>query len=300
MVPHCRPSAWPENIAPSRFASTICTDDPASCHLALIGLPDDTGVRLNHGRPGARLGPTALRHALASLGVRTPFALAFPRVFDAGDVIPADNIHETHDRVRTATHALLDMGLFPVAIGGGHDLTFPFVHAVSEHDERTLTGVYLDAHLDVRETVGSGMPFRRLIEVGAARELHVHGFDPFSNTSDHVRWFYEQGGSIDAFSPDALWPAGDLFVSLDLDVIDQAHAPGVSAMNPMGWTPAHTEKWVRAAARQSRLRCFDIMELNPEVDPSGRTARLAARLLLAFFAEFAKARNVDVPEAGRS
>jgi len=293
MIPHCRAPAWPADIASSRFAATIRTDDPSGCQIAILGLPDDTGVRLNNGRTGARHGPEALRHALARLGVRHPSGFAYPSVFDAGDVIPTDDLHETHERVRAATCAILDLGLFPIAIGGGHDLTFPFVHAVSMHLGCALAGVYFDAHLDVRESVGSGMPFRRLIETGAVRELHVHGLDPFSNTDDHVRWFRQHAGSIDSFRPNDLWPAGDLFVSLDLDVIDQAFAPGVSAMNPMGWSPTLAEQWVRAGARQTRLRCFDIMELNPEVDPSGRTPHLAARLLLAFLAEFAAARDLS-------
>jgi hypothetical protein len=52
-------------------------------------------------------------------------------------------------------------------------------------------------------------------------------------------------------------------VSLDLDVIDQAFAPGVSAMNPCGWSPARAENWVRAAGAEPDVRAFDIMELSP-------------------------------------
>ena len=76
---------------------------------------------------------------------------------------PGRTLEATHRRVTAATTALLDAGLFPIAIGGGHDLTFPFVRAIAaEHSG--LAGVYFDAHLDVRETRGSGMPFRRLVE----------------------------------------------------------------------------------------------------------------------------------------
>ena len=72
--------------------------------------------------------------------------------------------------------------LFPIAIGGGHDLTFPFVRAVIEF-WRTRgidigSGVYFDAHLDVRDTPGSGMPFRRLIEDCGVNALVNFGPQP--------------------------------------------------------------------------------------------------------------------------
>lgn len=295
MIPHCVPAVWEAPRPSSRACSAFRDTTPDGCAIGILGLADDEGVRLNAGRVGARAGPGAIRTALVRYG-----ALASPEppcdwsiVFDAGDVVPAQTLEETHERVREAAAALLALGLFPIALGGGHDLTLPLVRAVHEHISRPLVGVYFDAHLDVRPEAGSGMGFRRLVELGAARELHVHGLDRFSNARQHLDWFRSHGGHIEAFDADSLWPAGDLFVSLDLDVIDQAHAPGVSAMNPCGWTPGHAERWVRAAARQASLRCFDIMELNPRVDEGGRTARLAARLLLAFIAEFARSRGLN-------
>lgn len=287
-IPHVIPGRWPEPIAGSRMAGAIRREDPAGCRVALIGLPDDTGVRLNHGRPGAAEGPTALRAALARYGAAEPHATPWPGVFDAGDVPPAgDDLDETHRRVTEAVAALLDRGLLPVAVGGGHDLTFPFVRAVAaEHGP--LHAVYFDPHLDVRAEPGSGMPFRRLVEAGAVDALTVHGFQPFSNTAEHARWFETHGGRIADATPADPWPDRDTAVSLDMDVIDQAFAPGVSAMNPCGWTPAQAAAWVDAAGRNPRVRCFDVMELSPPNDPSGRTARLAAHLFLTFLRAFAE------------
>ena len=142
------------------------------------------------------------------------------------------------------------------------------------------------AHLDVRAETGSGMPFRRLLEGGHARELYVQGLDRFANTAEHVAWFLANGGSVGGFGRKMEWPEGDLFVSLDLDVVDQAHAPGVSAMNPCGWSSTLSEQWCFAAGRCERVRCFDIMELSPPHDEHGRTARLAARMLLAFLSGY--------------
>ena len=245
-------------------------------------MPDDLGVTLNSGRAGARQGPSAFRAALAGYG--SAGAHAWPAVFDAGDVEPGDDLEQTHARVSEASAALVRAGLLPVGIGGGHDLTFAFVRGVMEatgHDE-VWSGVYFDAHLDVREERGSGMPFRALVELGRVGRLDVLGLDHNANTVDHLAWFASNHGHVDAIWPDSFEPSAPTFASLDLDVIDQSFAPGVSAMNPSGWTPAHTENWVTAVGRRGDVRCFDIMELSPPHDESGRTARLAARMFLAF------------------
>ncbi len=287
-IPHGKPGVWPDAIGAGRFAAGIRRDSPEGCCIALIGMPDDTGVGLNHGRPGAAEGPSAFRAALARYGTGQPAGFDWPLVFDAGDVTPAgDDINETHARVTEAVSAVLDAGLLPVGIGGGHDLTFPFVRAIAAFQPDPMVGVYFDAHLDVRDELGSGMPFRRLLEGGHARELHVHGLDRFANSAEHVAWFLANGGKVGDFGRKMDWPEGNLFVSLDLDVLDQAHAPGVSAMNPNGWSPMLCEQWCRAAGLCERVRCFDIMELSPPHDERGRTARLAARMFLSFLSGFA-------------
>lgn len=283
-IPHTTPGRWPRALSSTRFAATIARGSPAGCAVALLGLPDDRGVKLNHGRPGAAGGPTAFRAALARYGAAEPAAGAWPRVFDAGDVATGATLAQTHARVTAAAAALLDAGLLPVAVGGGHDLTFPFVRAVAERWP-CPTGVYFDAHLDVRETPGSGMPFRRLIEDCGVPALHLHGFRPMVNTRAHLDWFKAHGGRV---YPDgakvALPRARDLFASFDLDVLDAAQAPGVSAANPAGWSAREAEGWARACGADARVRCFDLMELNPRFDPDGRTARVAAHLFLAFLA----------------
>jgi len=258
--------------------------------VALLGLADDTGVKLNGGRVGAAAGADAIRGALARYGTAKPPHFRWPRVFDAGNVMPGGSIQETHERVREATSALVGAGLFPVGLGGGHDLTYPFVRAVIEQTG-AMSGVYFDAHLDVREEVGSGMPFRRLVEDCGVRELYVHGLDRYANSAEHVAWFQGHGGRVDPFGSRDPWPSGELFVSFDLDVLDAAFAPGVSAPNPSGWAPREAMEWVRSAGRQEGVRCFDVMELNPRHDVGGRTARLAARLLLAFLDGFAERRS---------
>lgn len=306
MITIFAPPVYPEHIRQGRFAATIVANTPelsedslahsvmGKCSVGLVGIPDDLGVRMNNGRVGASQGPHAFRAALARYGAAAPMheskgCPAYPRVFDIGDVLPGKSLEETHERVSGAARALLDLGLLPIAVGGGHDLTFAFVRGVAQREAagpiEPLEGVYLDAHLDVRPEPGSGMSFRALLEQGYATRLTCLGADPFSNTREHFEYFAAKGCSVEAFPPDE-WPtarrgAGQ-FVSLDIDVLDMAFAPGVSAMNPCGWSPERVGAYVEAAGRCAAVRCFDIMELSPAHDEGGRTARLAAWMFLKF------------------
>jgi formiminoglutamase len=301
-IPHTTPGLWPDPIPESRFASRIRRDSPEGCRVAILGLADDLGVRLNNGRPGAKDGPRAFRAALARYGVADPYGWEWPAVYDAGDIIPAEGddeaaLHETHRRVTEATAALLELGLFPIGIGGGHDLTFPFVRAVAQRlAPKRLGGVYFDAHLDVRETVGSGMPFRRLVEECGVGPLDIVGCAPHVNSREHVEWFRAHGGRYQRNEtqnwwsrtvsnvPWPEWPEGDasFFCSFDLDCLDSSIAPGVSAPNASGLLQRDVEARVHKLAKHTGCACFDIMELNPNFDQDWRTARVAAYLFLTF------------------
>jgi formiminoglutamase len=298
---------WPE-MRPGRFAETIRLEHPEGCAVALLGLPDDTGVRLNRGRPGAAEGPSAFRAALAALGANYDGERAAAldvAVYDAGDVRPAVGddaaaLFATHAHVAAAAQQLHELGLVVVAIGGGHDLSLPTISALSMHIGAPLGGVNLDAHLDVRETVGSGMPFRRLIEGGwlEPRRFVEVGLGRFANDAADVTWLERHGARLvsatevlregiraEAHVAHAVG-AGTGFVSIDLDVLDASLAPGVSAQNPLGLSTRDASALAEAAGRNARVRHFDLMELSPPNDRGGRTARAAAYLFLSFIAGF--------------
>lgn len=294
VLPHCQPAKYPSGMSPARFASTIQMDSAEGCSIALLGMPDDLGVRLNNGRPGAKEGPRAIRDALSKYGVAEQYLCDLPRVFDAGDVMPAEGdnayaLDQTHERVSAAAEQLARNGMLVIGLGGGHDLTYALARGVwRAHEPRAMPGIYFDAHLDVRETPGSGMSFRRLIEEGIAGSLRIIGFNPLVNQREHAEWFFSRGCTIAPIGAD---PLGGIdtnggFVSVDIDAIDMSAAPGVSAPNPAGLNPRVVAAALEQFGQFYNLRCLDFMELSPPHDEGGRTARLVAHLLLSFLRGF--------------
>ena len=303
-VVHTLPATWPAP-RPGRFAETISTTDPSGCRVALLGLPDETGIKLNFGRAGAAAGPAAFRAALASFGSSfdaAPGAALAVKVFDAGDVEPVlgaePELLQTHARVEAAARQLHQAGLIVVGIGGGHDLSLPAITALSRHVGVALGGINVDAHLDVRERVGSGMPFRKLIEGGFLdpRRFVELGLNRFANDEADVRWLQARGaeqvlvdevlreGTRAADRLSRVLAGGHGFLSIDLDGLDSAVAPGVSAKNPLGLRVEHAADLAENAGLRPEVHHFDLMELCPTHDVDGRTARVAAYLCLAFLA----------------
>lgn len=312
VIPHTTPPIYPP-LTPGRFAAAIqrasadlldrpgAAPDVGKCRVGIIGLADDTGVAMNHGRPGAREGPAAFRAALARYGVAArmdePDHGAYPHVFDAGNIVPGKTLEETHERVSLAAERLVDLGLIPVGVGGGHDLTFALVRGVIRARARLglpalCTGLYADPHLDVRPEAGSGMPFRALVDQAGVRSLANVGAEPLVNSREHAKWFQQQGGVLLASPKHSVdWLAAaraPVFVSLDIDALDAAYAPGVSALNPCGMTPTEMAGIARAAGRSANVCCFDLMELNPLFDQDHRTARVAVYLFLSFLTGLAE------------
>lgn len=305
---HTGPGVWP-SVRPDRFAACV-SDDPRGARLALLGLPDETGVRLNGGRPGAELGPTRFRAALASYGTPWDAEQSRPlslRVFDAGDIVPAEGVGEarlfaTHARILEAASELHALGFVPVCIGGGHDLSLPTISALARFVGAPVGGINVDAHLDVRARVGSGMPFRRLIEEGSLEPARFveFGLGRFVNDAADLAWLRGLGATLigaervqrEGIGYAALAPiafgAGVGFVSVDLDAIDASCMAAVSALNPAGLSVPSVSELAEAAGADPRVRHFDILELAPELDASGRGPRVAAHIFLSFVAGFTR------------
>ena len=271
----------------------------AAPRCVVAGFACDEGVRRNGGRPGAAAGPPAIRAALARL---TPdaadparFAELARHVRDLGDVGPTGDLERDQGRLADLLAPHLAAGAFAIVLGGGHETSYGHflarLRAHAEHggapdDVRVLNW---DAHPDVRPLHGdrghSGTPFRQMLEhpVHPAGRYVVAGLQPQSVAAAHLAYVRERGaahfhadvGSGQAIA--ALYAAErPTLVSFDLDAVDAAHAPGVSAPAVGGLDVA---PWLHAAylaGRTPSVRSADVVELSPPHDADGRTARLAA------------------------
>lgn len=277
--------------------------EPLRGRRVLLGLPYDGGIP---SRPGARFGPKALREALGAFGTfdGERDLLDGDGLADLGDAaLPSMNGARAHQRVEELARGLFEAGARPVFVGGDHGITGSLIRGLAAARPQTkLALVTVDAHLDVREyddeaSLSSGTPFRRALEtpvLSGARTAMI-GLRRFANSRYYLQWAREQGVwlfTVDdvaargarAVAEEALAEvmadADALYVSIDIDAADAAVAPGVSAAGVGGLTTREMIELVRTLAAEPRLAALDLMELSPPYDPDGRTAKLAARLLL--------------------
>lgn len=270
-------------------------EPPEALRAVIVGFPSDEGVRRNGGRPGAREGPDRIREALyaltpdASPAHREDFLSLLERTRDAGDVEVTGEVEEDQRRLGRRLAPYLREGAFPVVLGGGHETAFG--HFLG-YVEAGLSPAILnwDAHPDVREWAErgphSGSPFRQALlhPSGACRGYEVAGLARHSAAAPHLDFLRERGGrwtwapDVDVEAVTALYAdrARPTLVSFDLDAVDGAYAPGVSAPATDGLRPAVWLAAAEEAGRRPAVTSADVVEMNPRFDRDGRTARLAA------------------------
>ncbi|WP_120522620.1 formimidoylglutamase [Arthrobacter celericrescens] len=286
---------WWQAIAP--YDAAADGDATARTRPAVVvGFCSDEGVRRNKGRTGAAAAPAAIRAALG------PLAYHLDRsVFDAGDVVvEGEALEEGQQRAGTVVSALLDAGNLTVVLGGGHETAFASYLGVAGSSSVTsgkrLGVLNLDAHFDLRDAAvpSSGTPFLQMAraEAAAGRELQyaVVGISEANNTrtlfdtADRlgVKYLLDEDCSAEAVSEFvASFLAGIdvLYLTIDLDVLPAATAPGVSAPAAYGVSLPVISAVCRQVAASGKLLHLDVAELNPEFDVDSRTAKVAARLV---------------------
>jgi formiminoglutamase len=276
----------------------------ARCQLALLGFMSDEGVRRNLGRVGAVKGPKAIRAALASLPY--PWEAEHIGIWDAGDVCCLGKfLEDAQEDLGEKVEQLLDMGVFPLVLGGGHEVAWGHFQGIAKHmakqkSKPSIAIINFDAHFDLRNYIdigSSGTPFLQIAHECERRGWDFHylvvGLQAAGNTRVlferaeelGVRYvlaeaLYEQAitdfySLLDAFIADKDF----VYISCCLDVFSGAFAPGVSAVNGMGLAPWHVLPLLRRLVAAGKPFSFDIAELNPKYDIDGRTAKLAAQLL---------------------
>ncbi|WP_432245515.1 formimidoylglutamase [Arthrobacter sp. G.S.26] len=262
----------------------------------LLGFASDEGVRRNKGRTGAATAPAAIRRALG------PLAFHLDReVADAGDVVVSGgDLEAGQARAGKAVTALIDAGNLTVLLGGGHETAYASYLGVSASAAVTagqrLGVLNLDAHFDLRDEPlpSSGTPFLQMAraEAAAGRELRyaVVGISETNNTRAlfdtarklDVAYLLDEECDADrvrGFVAGFLAGIDVLYLTIDLDVLPAAVAPGVSAPAAFGVPFPIISAICRQVAWSGKLLHLDVAELNPAYDLDGRTAKVAARLV---------------------
>ena len=287
----------PRFAGPATYARLPSLEEAGgSADVAVVGVPFDTGVSF---RPGARFGGNAIREASRLLRPynpaqdASPFALA--QVADAGDVaVNPFDIGEAVEAVEEAAGALLDAGSRLMTLGGDHTVALPLLRSVARrHGPVAL--VHFDAHLDTWDTYFGaaythGTPFRRAVEEGlldTSALSHVGTRGPLYGKADldedaRMGFGIVTAGDVlrrgvDEVADQLRQRVGDrpLYVSVDIDVLDPAHAPGTGTPEAGGLTSRELLEILRGLAG-CRLVSADLVEVAPAYDHAEITSVAAS------------------------
>lgn len=244
-------------------------------------------------RPGTRFGPDAIRHASDGLETYSPIQhadLEDAAFLDAGNLaLPFGAPEPAIAKVAAAVSEILETGARPLMLGGEHSLTAGAVRGALKHYP-DLTIVQLDAHADLR-AVYLGEKFSHACAMRRCLDL----LDPDSNTSRLLQVGI-RSGTRDEFDelretgryvpPDAVVLADQLadfgqrpvYLTIDLDIFDPAYLPGTGTPEPGGINWSEFEHLLAALANLNLIGC-DVMELAPQLDPTGVSSVLAAKVV---------------------
>jgi agmatinase len=283
------------------FAALPYTEDPAELEgvdAAVVGAPTDDLVT---NAPGTRFGPRAIRAANTTgahhLETRVDWAETL-RVIDYGDapVVPADAA-ASHRAIEHTVGEVARAGAIPIVLGGDHSIAEPDVRACAAvHGPVGL--IHFDTHTDTAQTVygqelSHGTPMYRLVDQGHVSperyvQIGLRGWWP----EEEVLQWQAQRGITSFFMNDVsrlgLGPVvertveivgeGPVFLTVDIDVLDPAFAPGTGTPEPGGLTPLELLSACRKLAEQLRLVGVDVVEVAP-TGLADRTALVADRIV---------------------
>jgi arginase len=252
--------------------------------FSLLGIPhDDNSSYLK----GAAEAPDRIRRQLHSDAYsahsETGFDLGAPqRLVDHGDVTFDDGV-DPWMRIEQAVARALEPGHPLICLGGDHAITHPILRAVRRRHPR-LTILHIDAHPDIYHAYQGNprshtSPFARIMEEGLVDRLIQVGL---RTINDHHREQFRRFGVEaiearrwrDAFAVEIATP---VYLSLDMDALDPALAPGVSHREPGGLSTREVIELIQAIDQP--LVAADIVEYNPRCDIADMTAGVAAKLL---------------------
>ncbi|OHA76324.1 MAG: hypothetical protein A3I38_02490 [Candidatus Wildermuthbacteria bacterium RIFCSPLOWO2_02_FULL_47_10] len=309
-IPIFEPNRDPHDLKLRNIIHPWKGDKPGGrIDVGILGIPFDLGVKRSGGRTGAARAPDAIRRQIKKYGTAYNCVygadLSSLNIIDFGnvDVIPA-GVAATHSRARNVVQTLFGLCDTLIIIGGGNDLSFATISGLRRAFGEPIGGMNVDAHLDVREVakgnITSGTPYRLLLERGVllGENLFEVGAQGHVNSKSHWGWAEEKGihicplQMVKTIGVDMLIKCFRRrmtcliasFISVDIDAVAQAFAPGSSAPNPDGFSAAEILAISYLAGEIPNLRLFEIMEVNPEFDQDNRTSRLSVNIITDFLA----------------
>lgn len=255
--------------------------------IVIVGLPMDFTTSW---RAGARSGPARIRDVSLALEEYSPEldrSLSATEVADIGDVsLALGNAEKSLDAIREVVGSIVRDGKIPFILGGEHLVTFPCVAAVAEVHEN-LAVIHLDAHADLRDEfagqrLSHATVLRRVAEIIGVDNLYQIGIR--SGTPEELAVSdagpHRFSGPVPEAVRLALERVGErpCYVTLDIDVVDPAFAPGTGTPEPGGCSSCEILQAVQLLG-QSNLVGFDLVEVAPPWDFSDITSLLAAKIL---------------------
>jgi len=291
------------------FARLPITRDLNGVKALFVGIPFDDGTTF---RTGSRFGPRAVREASRLLRRYNPFLDVMPfeklGMIDYGDVdVVPGYIEDTYGKVQTALTPVFSVNVVPIVCGGDHSISLPVLRAASKRHGK-LALVHYDAHSDCWDEFfgkkyNHGTTFKRALDeqlIDASRSIHIGLRGSVYDGSD-MKNLREMGFSVVTMKESAdigvdevskrirEVARGYTYVSLDIDAVDPAYAPGTGVPEVGGFTSREILELVRELEGLTVIG-FDLVEVSPLYDSSEITALLASNLIYEFCSTLAKSR----------
>lgn len=288
--------------------STFCkfphTRDLDGVQVSVIGVPMDQATTC---RAGTRNGPRSIRQASQFYGMCYSHEegiydiesgkniLAGVKVIDYGDVqIGPVELEKNFRIINEYLQKIVDSGVFPVTLGGDHSITYPVVKAFKDIP---LDIVHFDTHLDFLDNAGEmqlshANPIKRISELPNVNRITQIGIRGLANPLIITEEALKYGSNIitankvikngTAWTIDQIPKAENIYVTIDIDVLDPSLAPGTGTPEPGGLNYIQLKEILNALPEKGNIVGFDLVEVNPLYDEGEVTSQVAARLVLDF------------------
>ncbi len=283
-----------EELLDARAVFLESSNNLDECDQVILGLPMDATTSF---RPGTRLAPYRVREVsegLEAYSIYQDKSLEDIHFYDAGSVIiPFGNVQESLSRMEKVARAFLELNKKIYSIGGEHLVSLPLIKAYHEKYP-DLAVIQLDAHADLRmdylgEQLSHATVMRRVVDLIGPGRLFQLGIrsglkEEFEFAAAHTNLYLDEVVSAISGVKGKIGRR-PVYVTVDIDVLDPAFAPGTGTPEPGGIT---TRELIKTLLEFKDLNVvgFDVVEISPPYEPSDNTAILGAKLireaLLAF------------------